>query len=694
MGITFIFAVASCGGGGGGGGVVLVRDPNPPPPILVPVELASGLLGSINLNRVADSELDYSNITVIVFEPNDENNAFDGPHGRAVGGVILGVYGSGPILLEPTERLQINDAINNPPSKFVIANNSYGIPDRDDAVLSNSQYPNNIGDNTIFVFATGNNTLTDPSRFANLPRVKRNYLGNVVVVNALDNNNNVIASYSNRCGYARWWCVGSRVGALREIGTSFAAPVVSGALGYILAIANRQNININADVALAVLLTTSMDIGGAGVDNVFGWGRVDVENAIDMIRTANPNYNAFATNTFYNDYLLNPNLAFTEDGLWRLPNKIKADSVSSDLSFLSAQLNNIKTASGFGDSIQFSANLGNSVNYDSPDSVNLGFGARDMINVNNSTRSFGDNALGFSLSANKRSGKIDSLSGNWGAFSFSRDLCEDCINSVWNNNSFDSFAPAFADNNVNSFAWNNDNITPFYSFNDGDLSYQQFGFRFNKSVLDFDTLSQFSIIDEENSVQGLNFGGLARTPSAAKHFKVNTRYDNGPFGFNIVGGYETGFVDIKESGFNVINNFNNVRYDSYSIALSKQSMFNGTDTFRFNIKAEPKIISGNAVVNSFDLGCNVNGEQLTDDSKCLKSVFYQGYHLENNAAYKADYNYTHKQTNIDLSGAKRLISFNIGYAFKPSYDSVLGLAYEANTNKQSALSLAYQLNFR
>ena len=127
-----------------------------------------------------------------------------------------------------------------------------------------------------------------------------------LVVTALSNiNHNLIASYSNGCGVAAYWCISAPGSVIRgpgasvqsdseyytSSGTSFSAPHASGALAVIHSVIPEMPIN----VAMAVLLTTATDLGEEGLDPIYGWGRINLSAAVTMaegLRMANSGLSA------------------------------------------------------------------------------------------------------------------------------------------------------------------------------------------------------------------------------------------------------------------------------------------------------------------------------------------------------------------------------------------------------------------
>ena len=105
--------------------------------------------------------------------------------------------------------------------------------------------------------------------------------------------NNRIASHSNGCGLSGLWCIaapGVRISTTSANnngengnnqyddpdGTSFAAPHVSGALALLKSAAPELRMTVIRNV----LLTTATDLGDSGVDEVYGWGLVNVSAGI------------------------------------------------------------------------------------------------------------------------------------------------------------------------------------------------------------------------------------------------------------------------------------------------------------------------------------------------------------------------------------------------------------------------------
>ena len=147
-----------------------------------------------------------------------------------------------------------------------------------------------------------------PGILSRLPHFERSLIDNWLAVVAADNGNR-IASFSNGCGVARHWCLAapgvavhstfpnetsSRVSVVNRCpattgpdcnnvtmtlsGTSMAAPHVTGAL----AVLASRFPGIPNEVLKAILLNSATDLGAAGVDEVYGHGMLNLEDAITM----------------------------------------------------------------------------------------------------------------------------------------------------------------------------------------------------------------------------------------------------------------------------------------------------------------------------------------------------------------------------------------------------------------------------
>ena len=139
---------------------------------------------------------------------------------------------------------------------------------------------------SLFIWAAGNGTgfvgNSEVGVEAGLPYLYPSMEKGWLAVVAVDNTN-TIASYSNRCGVAANWCIAAPgnytfySNSVSGQGTSYAAPTVTAAAALI-----KQKYEwMNGDLIRQTILSTADDIGISGVDNVYGWGLLNISKAIN-----------------------------------------------------------------------------------------------------------------------------------------------------------------------------------------------------------------------------------------------------------------------------------------------------------------------------------------------------------------------------------------------------------------------------
>lgn len=132
----------------------------------------------------------------------------------------------------------------------------------------------------ILVWAAGNDGGAQSGMLSAAPRVIPELNGHFVNVVAWDSDTSQLAAYSNACGVTRDYCI-TAPGAIKtsngytHVGTSFAAPVVSAAI----AVIREAWPYLDATQITDILFTTAADLGDPGVDDIYGHGMLDLENA-------------------------------------------------------------------------------------------------------------------------------------------------------------------------------------------------------------------------------------------------------------------------------------------------------------------------------------------------------------------------------------------------------------------------------
>lgn len=153
-------------------------------------------------------------------------------------------------------------------------------------------YREAVNANRIIVFAAGNDGKSQPGFYAALPKLYAELTAGWISAVAIDGTGK-IASYSNRCGDTAAWCLAAPgsavVSTMRNTnssygtgsGTSFAAPVISGAA----AVLKQQWPNLTNAQIKAILFKTATKTGVYADAATYGQGLLNLEAATRPVGT-------------------------------------------------------------------------------------------------------------------------------------------------------------------------------------------------------------------------------------------------------------------------------------------------------------------------------------------------------------------------------------------------------------------------
>ena len=181
------------------------------------------------------------------------------------------------------------DVINN---SWNVAMAASDITSREQiAALTDASFISAVSDaannGSIFVWAAGNDGLSQSGALSALPRVMPELRGRFINVVAWDSEKGELADFSNACGVTRDWCItapGTDIASgWRSVdGTSFAAPQVSAAI----TVLKQAFPYLSPEQITELLFVTATDLGAPGVDDIYGHGMMDLERASRPVGTA------------------------------------------------------------------------------------------------------------------------------------------------------------------------------------------------------------------------------------------------------------------------------------------------------------------------------------------------------------------------------------------------------------------------
>ena len=499
------------------------------------------------------------------------------------------------------------------------------------------------------------------------PLFKRELLGKWLVVAAM-NEDGTIAPFSNGCGAARNWCLVAPGDNLEILpgpgigGTSFAAPMVSGALAVL-----KSRLTSMPMEAVQALLLDSADPVGTREDNpdepdpVYGWGRLNLGKAI------------------------------TRQGMVRLPYSVVDQragvplrnarvTLSPALAHAGEKMRAVEVAVGGVGSAHYNMKLSGIVDIEtSPPSPALIYAARDMLapaggyRVENSVL-FADldrqafHAVGMDFSAD--------LLGRW---RLSHDLCGDCRKSSWREwsalqDAALASSPFFDDaGGAVALHMQGDGVRPFVAFSGRESQrtpWRQFGLQWRHARGGFDLAAEFSRIDESRSVWGSTFGALGNIRTETHRQKLLL---SGSLGENWRGfaGYERNSGEVSATG-GMLSGISGLRADGWSMGVQGRNTLRDDDTLRFSVGQETRSRGG-----------QIRIDHLVATGSSFVDAFYRGH----------SQSLEQRQAVIDLR-ARPTTRYALGYALPVQSGAQLafGLEYE-DRSRSHGISAQFKMDF-
>lgn len=503
------------------------------------------------------------------------------------------------------------------------------------------------------------------------PLFQPGLLGKWLVVGALDRSGR-IARFSNGCGEARNWCLfapgqGLRVGPDEALeGTSFAAPMVSGAL----AVLRSRLPGLPMEVVQAVLLYAA-DPMGTRVDNpdepdpVYGWGRLNLGRAIAMQGTVRLPYSVAGTTR-------------------SLPLRNARITLSPALAHVGAGLKAVPVAVGGVRGAYYNMALSRIVDV-------RGGGRRFPAHTRAAAGMFAPTdghyheVHGAFVTTDPETGGVRSAGSVYsddllGAVRFRYGLCDGCEQSPWREwDAFDATgpsvaAPFFADAG-GSFAFEGQGagVRPFAVLDGNNHSrtpWWQLGLQWRMSRGGFGLVAEVSHINENRSFWGAHPGALGNARTATRQGRLLLSRALGD-NWRVFLGYEHAAGKVSVSG-GMLSGISGLRAAGRSAGIEGRGVFRHNDRLRFSTRQGMGIRGGRARIS-----------HVVATGADFAEAFYLG----------RSQSLERRRIEIGLR-SRQATTYALGYSlpFGENAQFAFGLEYESESRSNGA-SLGWQKKF-
>ena len=503
------------------------------------------------------------------------------------------------------------------------------------------------------------------------PLFEPRLLGKWLVVGAMDRNGE-IARFSNGCGAARNWCLiapGENIAVGpngRGIsGTSFAAPFVTGAL----AVLKSRLPSMPMEVVQAVLLASADPMGtrvgnSREPDPVYGWGRLNLGNAVTMQGRVHLPYSIGNANTAQAVSLRNARI-----------------TLSPALAHAGYRMQSVDVAVGGVGSAYYNMKLSGIVDVET-ESPPLGSAARSMLAPPSGYRVENQ---GVFVEFGQGAGRLHTVGMDFsddtlGRWQLRHELCEGCERSLWRE--WGAMQPAGPFVDAPFFArpggafvlqMKGNGLRPFAAVSGWETErapWRQFGFRWRHERDGFDLAAEFSRIDEKSSVWGATFGtlGNVRTKTLRKQLLFS-----GPMGGKWRGfaSYEHNSGEVPVAG-GMVAGISALRAEGWSVGTRGRDVFRGGDALRFSVRQNTGVRNGKARIS-----------RLVATGSSFVDAFYSG----------GSQSLQRQEATIDLR-VRPTTRYSLGYALpvQKSTQLAFGLEYEGES-RNSGVSVQLRTDF-
>ncbi|MDD2839506.1 MAG: S8 family serine peptidase [Rickettsiales bacterium] len=556
----------------------------------------------------------------------------------------------------------------------------------------------------IFVFSAGNDSYSQSSIMTAVPLYfsefydsTTGYYKNFINVVAYDTSAGTIASYSNACGVTAQYCLtapgtdlvstSTADGYALGSGTSFAAPTVTGAV----AVLKGAFPYLTGAEITRLLFVTARDLGITGVDEVYGWGMLDLERATRPVgatlvpidtRIASLSISLLGSSvklssTFANS-LQNANLSFVilDDF-----NRTFTLNLNDYLTVEKSKLSTIDVLNNFGSNNikTIALNKSKSFNFYSSNTVIDNHNYQEL-EFSNSIDSMTDNNYGFNFyfGNNPYNAFIGNKVDFYNNYSLSKSYNYNILNPYFKANSDYNFG-------LNNIIKLNDNLNVNFGvlYQDYAMSYQE---KYYDETKDDDLGSSFS------ALSGLTYN-LNKNVSTKIEFGLLNEYNT------ILGSQMNGAFGIGENNLTYMASLqNDIKFNDKFSVFGKAN-FGWTEA---NTESNLLIKDFSTLYsNSFAIGMNYNINNEKNKSKNISLLIFQPVQIKSGnmqinlpVARDMDGNIYYQNNKVNLKD-KNEIDLQLAYNKNVTKDSSfnLGVVYKDYLDNEAIFLLKYKKLF-
>lgn len=506
----------------------------------------------------------------------------------------------------------------------------------------------------IQVWAAGNDSESNPRNYALAPNESgyEDLSDSLIAVVATDSTN-TIASYSNKCGVAKNWCMaapGSDIYSTVDTtdneysenystmsGTSMAAPHVAGAV----AVLRSRWPSKTAAQIVTILYDTATDLGDAGIDTTYGRGLLNLDNALYAQGDLNL-YSSSGSSYSLEDSNLNVS-GVVGNSLNKSIKTAVYDKYKRDYYY---NLDGAIVSPG-------NVNLLNELKYDS-EALTINQPGFNFYQKNNSV-SVDRQVSDYTLSYSRNTPLSESLS-----------LMKNKVDSDMSSNfSLHNATHLSQVDSANAFGISKTgNVTVgagvLSGFIDKDKKHSVNGFSLSALTQPTNNLSvevQLNQLNEKDTFLSNYFSGAYQTGNAKTNSINLTAASELGDKFDFIVQASKGRTDVDTLSSSVVSNITNIDTSGYSLALVKNSLTSKNDKAYFSIKQPLKVDGGDLTLRTAS-GLNADDSiSFVDQSVSLKSadsekVYTLGYSNDNGGDSKTSIFVNYRQNPSHDSSAK------------------------------------------